>query len=387
MLAAQDTASALSFVNKLKNVNIHNGLKVTPLHLACRYGNLKVVKRLLRRGANPLHKCVNSRSALHELFIHTEDTKRYHADSVRHQALVKLMVKETQLDKLAKTGSFPLHTAICFGDEIGVHEIMKKGFDLCLSNKYGENAFHYAAMSKSALLTEWLLKQCPDINMKTQEGNSLLFYAVRDNNVPAVKLLLTRDVHPNVQAQTFGVNILENIEHNDQREICELLIQKGADVNAPTYLPGISLLMKHCMIGNKALVEVFLRSPNLDLKKEETVKGQTSLTQAIIQGWKDVVNMLLDKGMNPNYADILGVTPLHTAVFHQDVEICKLLIARGAKIQTKDLRNQTPYDWNKQFANEELAALLAVPEVKHIAISTEPSSVSSDLPVSIEDAE
>ena len=50
---------------------------------------------------------------------------------------------------------------------------------------------------------------------------------------------------------------------------------------------------------------------NLDLTDPE---GTTALIVAVINGHYDVAAVLVEKGANPNIADIKGMTPLYAAV-------------------------------------------------------------------------
>jgi ankyrin repeat protein len=139
----------------------------------------------------------------------------------------------------------------------------------------------------------------------------------------------------------------------DRRDIAELLIAAGADVNAKNdgglitpldyakhYPETAALLRKH---GGKTGEE---------LKAE----GNISIHQAAYDGNIEDVKQHLAAGTDVNAKGNLGLTPLHEATRAGRKGIVKLLIAGGADVNAKDSRGRTPLDYAK--SKPEIAALL-----------------------------
>lgn len=59
-------------------------------------------------------------------------------------------------------------------------------------------------------------------------------------------------------------------------------------------------------------------------------KGTVALCEMAAQGNTSILNVLLDKGMDPNSRNERGVTPLAIAITRAQVEAVKLLLGRGA---------------------------------------------------------
>ena len=59
--------------------------------------------------------------------------------------------------------------------------------------------------------------------------------------------------------------------------------------------------------------------------------GNTPLHNAALEGHKDVVQLLLDRGAEPNMADQDGRTPLHLAAYGGHKDVVQLLLDRGAE--------------------------------------------------------
>jgi hypothetical protein len=53
-------------------------------------------------------------------------------------------------------------------------------------------------------------------------------------------------------------------------------------------------------------------------------------------GWRDVVDFLIDRGVNLHAGENSGQTALHLAAHHGELAIVKLLIARGAPLEAKN---------------------------------------------------
>ena len=58
--------------------------------------------------------------------------------------------------------------------------------------------------------------------------------------------------------------------------------------------------------------------------------GTTALHQAVFQNHHDIVNLLIERGADPNIGDENVWTPLHWAVERRRMDMVKLLLNRGA---------------------------------------------------------
>ena len=110
---------------------------------------------------------------------------------------------------------------------------------------------------------------------------------------------------------------------NGHKEIVELLIAKGADVNAKDKF------------------------------------GDTPLHDAAMRDQKEVAELLIANGADVNAKqDNYGMTPLHRAAVWDHEEIAKLLISEGANVNAKDDKGRTPLDRAILNKQTKTAALL-----------------------------
>lgn len=123
--------------------------------------------------------------------------------------------------------------------------------------------------------------------------------------------------------------------------IVQLLIDKGANVNAVTKMPGkrdsgATALHWAARNGYEKVLEILLEnSAEINLQTEI---GETPLYWASDNGQVGAVALLLDKGANLEAKSRHEYTPLHVAALGGEEACVKLLIERGADLSftTKD---------------------------------------------------
>ena len=77
--------------------------------------------------------------------------------------------------------------------------------------------------------------------------------------------------------------------------------------------------------------------------------GATAFHAAAMRGHVNVMDILLQKGADPNKADFMKMTALHSAATHDELEAIKYLLDHDADPNMRDDRNETPYDWAYAF--------------------------------------
>ena len=127
----------------------------------------------------------------------------------------------------------------------------------------------------------------------------------------------------------FGIN-----------EIAEILIAKGVDVifkNTHMITP-----FGDSDQGHKETVELLL-SKGADVNAQY-VDRSSFLSAAVVTDHTEIANLLIDKGADLNKSDKNSATPLHYAAFNRNEEITQLLIIKGANLNGKDGFGKTSLD-------------------------------------------
>lgn len=79
--------------------------------------------------------------------------------------------------------------------------------------------------------------------------------------------------------------------------------------------------------------------------------GVTPLHQAVLNNSLEIIQMLLEDGVDVNSKDILDVTPLHVAVEYSHVDAVGLLLHAGADVHAKNILGKTPLHLAIEYSN------------------------------------
>ena len=170
-----------------------------------------------------------------------------------------------------------------------------------------------------------------DVNTRDKHDNTLLMQAASFGSTEAVQLLLDRGA--DVNARNAFDNTALILAATDPEKV-ELLVAKGADVNAHTKKGRTALMIASNCEGCSRIVRVLI-SKGADVKAADP-QGGTPIHGAA--GYDlDSLRLLLANGADPDGKDKAGSTPLVSATTRCDAEAVKLLLAKGAKVDTKNM--------------------------------------------------
>ena len=120
----------------------------------------------------------------------------------------------------------------------------------------------------------------------------------------------------------------------------------GLNINACTHT-GLSLLQDATLNGKIVTARTLA-----DVNAQGGASQMTALHFAVHKKQKELVEILLAKGADPNKRDSTGETPLHLAAFTGAPEIARLLVNAGADLQAQDNRKLTPWEVAQAAADE-----------------------------------
>lgn len=183
-------------------------------------------------------------------------------------------------------------------------------------------------------LARRMIEKGIDINM-SYNGDTPLQFAVTQNNLPAVQLLLEHRADV-TQASLFHP-ILRSRETEIGYNILKLLLEHGADCNGvdgngrPLFFLALNETSLQCA---KSLLDHGADITAVDRE------GKTALHYAVEK--IDVLQFLLDQGLDIESIDNRGQSVLHHAVFHRNFETCEFLLKNRANVNKTDMENVTP---------------------------------------------
>ncbi|WP_081801495.1 ankyrin repeat domain-containing protein [Herminiimonas sp. CN] len=125
---------------------------------------------------------------------------------------------------------------------------------------------------------------------------------------------------------------------NDNADEVASLLRRGFDSNAIEAKRGETGLMQAIQGGSKKVIEVLLNARDIDFEAR-AFNGNTALMLAAYKGLPQVVQTLLDKGVEVNQP---GWTALHYAATAGNNEIVQLLLDKSAYIDAESPNGTTP---------------------------------------------
>lgn len=173
-------------------------------------------------------------------------------------------------------------------------------------------------------------------------ASNLLPSALRLKNVPFTRIILRAGVNPNSPMGYRNTSPLQYIAKHGDIELVRILLDAGADVNAP---PTGSVeqdmhtaLQAAAKSGNLELVQILL-DVGADVNAPATIKdgctnhGYTALQAAALTGNIELVQLLLNAGADVNAPPgNFGYTAIQAAAIGENIALFQTLLNVGADI-------------------------------------------------------
>ncbi|MGL5941575.1 MAG: ankyrin repeat domain-containing protein [Waterburya sp.] len=166
-----------------------------------------------------------------------------------------------------------------------------------------------------------------------------------------VELMIAKGAEVNARDNN-GITPLFWAANNHQHEIIELLLAKDADVNTKDNFGSTPLTwaMSHQEEEEQTSLTAKLSTAKLLIAKGANVNakddnGITPLHQAARNHQREVAEFLISQGADIHAKDNEGITPLSSAARNYNYEVVEFLISKGADVNSKDNNGITPLLW------------------------------------------
>ena len=371
---------------KIQDVQNQKGKsKKTLLHYACGNGYLGLAKLLKERGANINAKDKDGNNALHAACLFSGS-----------EAMITWLLDVCEIDiETEGCAQMPPFLFAAQGGQLEIAKLLKEQeANINAKDKDGNNALHFACLSGSVEMTNWLLDVCKlDIETKGLYERTPFLYAAQKGKLAIAKLLKERGA--NIYAtDKNGDNALHwvcwssgseamitwlldecklDIETKGYEQmtpflcamvkgklgIAKLLRQRGANVNAEDK-NGFNALHLACLFsGNVEMVTWLLDVCKIDLKTKGWAE-KTPFLCAAGKGKLGIAKLLRQRGANIKAEDKRGYNALHFACLFSNsvamvtwlLDICKI------GIETKTNEERTSFLFAAQGGQLEIAKLL-----------------------------
>ncbi|XP_014229656.1 ankyrin-1-like [Trichogramma pretiosum] len=281
----------------------------------------------------------------------------------RNEKVVELLLKHGANPNAL--GSTCLNKAIIYEDVKIVEIILKYGANLNILDENGRAPLHEASQDRSAEILEMLLKEGANPNIFDKSGKTPLHYLFSIYPTPftpkyinKVKILLENGADANI----FWKNsrfYLGNWHFNFDSTFVEILLlflKHGAtlDKSAEYYLSYIIGWTENEKYLE--LIELLLQkgaNPNTS-----DFAGNPLLHRVILSRSKEAIEVFLKYGADPNIIDRNGKTPLIRAIASRDYQTASLLLIKGAEPNRPSVHGEIPLQTAIYFHNLECVELL-----------------------------
>jgi uncharacterized protein len=339
-------ASAAAYLPAASDGNIDPD-GTTPLHWAVRHDDLKAAEALIKAGADV--KAANRYGV----------TPMYLAALNGSTPMLRLLLDAGVDPNSANPGGeTALMTAARTGKVDAVKLLLDRGASVDAQDaEHSQTALMWAVLENHSDVVELLLERGANINSHTKVtitkgeyvparpaaasgagiirqralptpngGMTPLLFAIRDGNVPMMRLLLDHHADINASSGNHTTPLLIALL-NGQVAMATELVNRGADINAADDYHRAALY-----------AAIDLRNFNHEKYTDLPTDGVDPL---------DLIQLLLQKGANPNlqtdtvpvhglmqfdgsWVNFDGETPFVRAALSGDIEVMRLLLAHGA---------------------------------------------------------
>jgi len=343
------------------------GLAYAPFFSAIKKGNLEAVEKMLERGLDPncysfgkaaLHVAVEtSTPAVVEMLLRNganieipmkaanKNTPLDQAIVTKKPEMIKLLIRYgAQSDQVKNNGWSSMHQAAVMGHSDVIFAMLQADAKPDALTTDGRTPL-YLAIEREQLDVVKVFTQAKSINQVIHRqfvsdglGYTPLYLAATKGNVAIIQALV--DAGADIEGRiTTGWTPLAAAILEGHETAVDYLVQSGANIdkalcgqwkNTPLHVAASAKQ------PSKNICEILLRSganPN-----KQNKEGYTPIMLAAQRGRNDVIKTFIRYGATPNVYDATGKTPLLHAIEAENIETVKLLLSVGGRHDLKNMK-------------------------------------------------
>jgi len=355
-LIMKQTRHALALIDAGADVTIPNTQGNTPLHIAVKINSVECVRALLLKyadtkvknnaGETPL-SLAQKEGINSQILYFIENPERAWVEGDGKKMIDPKESKEEPAaesgsESSSKSGSASGSSSSSASGSEGEKEDEKEDIETVLMNAAKEgNAETFRKEYEERG------KELKDINFVVDDW-TVLHMAATAGSAPLVKFILgIEGVNVNAKGKK-GMTPLTCAIDNGHKDCAKLLMEEGhADINGGESEGSWNPMLSAAYKGDVESLKLLIESSNGKLDVEMVNKEQKGyhaihFAAASKNNAVELLTTLLDAGADINALNDNGQTPLHIAVFWNNVDAVKLLVDRGADKTIKNKSGRTP---------------------------------------------
>jgi ankyrin repeat protein len=335
--------------------------RVTAMGWAAARGHKDVFELLLARGASPTWIEPYKKESILMLAV----------EGGNPDIVKRLIQVGCEVDARDRGGVTALARAAGYGDIEAAQALIDHGADPESRNRWSKTPIFCAAEGGHQRMVEFLLEKGVDPNSRNDDGQSPLSMAAAQDQPACVALLLDHiDIENEIAAGDLeAYTVLTSAAAFGHESVVKQLLEQGVDpdskgatwsewfVGGRTALSWaaekghyeiVHLLLKHGAVdlcpeddddlpphilaasNNHKDIVALLLDMGVDVNMSHTSSGHTALSKAADEYADRVVELLLERGADPNHQISDGRTPLALAVLGGNASLVKALLDAGA---------------------------------------------------------
>ena len=300
-------------LSKEARVDSRDSEGFTPLLRAAQQGYTEVCELLLNKGkADSEETEANGQTAL-----------KLAATNGHASTVAMLLLQGAKVDTRDQKGITPFLASAHYGHTAVCELLLETGkVDIEDKTPLGDTALNIAATNGHVNTLVLLLSKGARVDTVSKDGFTPLLVAVLQGHFEMYGLLLNAGKADVNIATSLGV--LRMAAAKGQINTVALLLSKGAKVDTRDK-DGFTPLLAAAQKGKTEACELLLETGKADLEDTDQL-GNTALNLAALNGHASTVSLLLSKGARMNTKNNNDYTPFASALWNGQSEVCKLLL-------------------------------------------------------------
>ncbi|UPL01629.1 hypothetical protein LCI18_012563 [Fusarium solani-melongenae] len=328
-----EQTSALLLRNKA-DANLTDNFGNTPLHWAIPYAG--ITRLLLEHGGNPDSPNNTKQTPLH-----------WSAQAGLEAATELLLQHGANANAQDEHGVTPLHAAVLGGHEAVANLLLLNGANADVMDQDGWTPLHAAIVKQHGALQNHLAPQT--------QNRAIFFNQMTERMSDESERALLEEMAENKSHGSTVVSGLRSAVNSGYRQRVLALLDSGADIDAQDRIGDSTALTHAAWLGRDDLVELLLEKGADPNRREQ--HGRTALHIAVKHGYSSIITMLVEYGADVD-AMVHSWTPLLLAAKHWWFQIPNYLIKKRANVNAADYHGRTALHWTAHNGDKRLAQLL-----------------------------